>query len=214
MKLLIGLPTLGDIPPSVAVSLMRVATEARRLGEVYLSHTEGLIPHDKGREAIFKDAKEADVDYVLCVDSDMIFPEDTVGRLYRALVDSDAQVASGMYVRRGHPYTSVWSKWAGGEWHQVSATEGIHEIDMTGLGCALIDFRWLRENLSPPYCRYERRYDRVDVLDDESLFVDVKAKGGKIVGVGEVQCGHLLRPEVVTVANADQFRGLKVATLF
>jgi hypothetical protein len=206
MKTLIGLPTLAPLAPPVVVSLMQLAAEARLHSRIVLSYREGLIPYDKGREALFDEARSSGCDYVLCLDADMLFPQDTFGKLLWELREHKAVAASGLYVRRGFPYSSVWSKKVGDQWFQVEADSGSHEIDMTGLGCCLLDFRWMERNLQRPFCTFERCYDKADVLDDESLFDKIRSANGKIIGVGDVQCGHLLTPEFVTLETANTYR--------
>ena len=91
MKILLGMPCVREIPVKTVISLMRTAK--KDVVEPML--VEGSLVYDS-RDTIAHYAVEKDYDYVLYVDSDMIFNEDDI----RRLVEHDTDICSGLYVSR------------------------------------------------------------------------------------------------------------------
>jgi hypothetical protein len=209
MKIIIGMPCVNSVDPLILPSFAGVVANCARLGEVGISIPRNHFPYDAARERIFQEAVEGQADYVMMMDSDMTFPLNGVTRLLEALKGTEGAVcASGAYLRRGYPYTCVWSKFNGKEkkCFQCEAKGGVHVINNSGLGFCLIDVKWVVDNIDPPYFDLYRLPGDHRVLDDESFFTKVQDYGGKLIGVGDVWCGHLAEPIVVDPSTASRLR--------
>lgn len=211
MRVVLGIPLVGDVPKETFPNHMAVCGEISRFTkEFHLLAPWGLFPHDRARNFIFRVCQDLDADYLMFIDADNTVPVGAFTRLLDVLNKNKAQLVTGHYLRRGFPYTSVWSKKVeGGDISQVDSHEVV-EIDACGLGCALIDLRWLFNNLCQPFCLMTPGEEGTGVTDDISLCDKIKAKGGIILGDGTIRCGHLLERNNVTDANAEYLRKLYI----
>ncbi len=91
MKILLGMPSVGMIPSKTVISLL--ATVER--GKVDPMIVTGSLVYDS-RDAIAHFAVDNDYDYVLYVDSDMVFNAEDLKRLLAHQVG----ICSGLYVTR------------------------------------------------------------------------------------------------------------------
>ena len=98
MRVLLGMPCMRSIPFKTVVSLLRTAKK----GAVEPFMVEGSLVYDS-RDAIAKFAIENDFDYVLYVDSDMVFDSEDLNRL----LAHNADICTGLYVTRNGENTNV-----------------------------------------------------------------------------------------------------------
>jgi hypothetical protein len=207
MKIALGIPVVDSVPAEAFGHHLATAIELRKLGEVAIFTPINYFPHDRARMMVTEGAREQDCDLLLFVDDDTILPPGACQRLYNTMQEHKAQVVSGHYYRRGYPYTSVWSrKNAEGQWCQVDADKGVYEIHTSGLGCALIDLRWVWENLKPPFYTMGHDKQGTTVTDDISFFDRVREAGGKILGDANVRCVHLAGRQCVSDETVVQLR--------
>jgi hypothetical protein len=191
MRIAIGIPMIENVPAEGVVDLMTLVTETARCGDIALCTPVNVMPHDAARIMAVDIAISHGCELFLSIDDDTIPPRDTFKRLHETMKSTGAQVVSGHYYRRGYPYTCVWSKKIDGTFFQVDATEGLHEIDVSGLGCALIDLQWVQQKLKRPYFEMIHTGKKTMVADDVTFFTKVGAAGGKVVGNADVRCVHL-----------------------
>lgn len=175
MKILIAVPCMDSVPSQFAQSLAVLT----KVEDCAIAFQMGSLIYTS-RNNLATMAVQKGVDYVLWLDSDMIFPNDVLKKL---LEDRDkGDIVTGIYYRRVNPFKPVlFSKlniddqgcaWEG---YDDYPTDGIFEIEGCGFGC---------------------------VLTPTSVFLDVMAKFGDmfapIGGVGEDlsfcwrarQCGY------------------------
>jgi hypothetical protein len=191
MRIAIGIPMIETVPAEGVVDLMALVVETARHGDLALCTPLNVMPHDAARIMAVDDAISQDCELFLSIDDDTIPPKDTFVRLHQTMKSSGAQVVSGHYYRRGYPYTCVWSRKIDGTYFQVDALSGEHEIHVSGLGCALIDLRWVQKNLRKPYFEMIHTGQKTMIADDVTFFTKVNEAGGKVVGNADVRCVHL-----------------------
>lgn len=93
------------------------------------------------REYAVREARRQDCTHVLFLDSDMVFPSETLLRLLHA----DRDIVGALYARRVHPYKTLG--------YLLDAEHGdIAEAGEMGLGCILIRLS-VFENMRAPYFR-------------------------------------------------------------
>ncbi len=211
MRLCVGMPIYDTVPGIAFGRLLATAGEAARLGEVTFASPFGIAPHDRARNICADVAIQTNCEYLFFVDIDTIVPLGSLRHMVGVMRDTGAHIVSGHYYRRGYPFTCVWSKrMAGGpdseEWSQVDAEAGIHEIGTSGLGCALIDIQWVKNNLSKPYFHCGINQQGTFVTDDITFYRKVGDMGGKILGDAYVRCGHVFERVVVTDDNVKVLR--------
>ena len=211
MKLAYAVPLTGDCPGKTLKYHLRAVADASRLvDEVKMVVPIGVCPWDRAREVAVGNALELGCDWLWFVDADTAVPPGAFELLMESM--DKAQVISGHYVRRGWPYTSVWSKHVDGVkggrvYFQTTAAEGVHEITTTGMGCALINLRWCQQNLKEPWFYYKSALDGDQAVMEDLYFCGkVREAGGKILGDARVRCRHLMAPEFVDDDNMLELR--------
>lgn len=196
MIITLGMPLVGDLDGDALESHLRMVFQLGRKAEqlghkVWISCPLNTMPHDRARVAVLDEACRFESDYIYFVDTDTLVPPEAFEELLRVQQETQAVLVSGHYYRRGFPFTCVWSKIINGEFHQVTAEDGLHEIDTTGFGCALIDLKWVLKNLKPPFFTMEQGKTSSIVTDDVSFCIKVREAGGLILGHGGIRCIHL-----------------------
>lgn len=94
MKILIGIPCMGSIHAETVGSLVSTIKAYKDYEIDYCIYANSLIY--EARNHILKDALKYDADYLLFLDSDIIFPSDAIQKL----IDLNKPVATGIYWRR------------------------------------------------------------------------------------------------------------------
>jgi len=135
MKTMIAVPCMDQVPAQFAQSIASLSKE----GECGIAFQVGsLIYSSRNKLALMSIQKECD--YVLWLDSDMVFPADTLKRL---LANRDkGDIITGVYYRRVEPYHPVlFDKLEindqGSTWEDAEVKEGLFEVEGCGFGCVL-----------------------------------------------------------------------------
>jgi hypothetical protein len=207
MKIGVGIPVFETVPGEALGAMLRVAAEIGRTGSVVFLTPVGMNPHDRARQFVTNLAIDLQCDRLFFIDADTIVPLGGFGKLMKDMDETGAQAVSGHYYRRGYPYTPVWSKKGeDGEWCQVDATSGLHEIGSSGLGCCLLDLKWINATLKRPYYSCEHTEDGFLATDDITFFKKISDAGGKLLGDADVRCGHVHVRLVIDSSNVDMLR--------
>lgn len=208
-RLAVGIPIVDHVAGEAVSELLPAVVKASRhcSGMIFLTPLN-MFPHDRPRSWIVENARAAECDLLWFIDSDMILPPDSFEQLLKVQQETNAAVVSAHYYRRGAPWTSVWSQQASGTWFQVDADSGVHEIGTSGLGCALVDLKWVFENLKEPYFSMTPGEKSTIVTDDTTFYDKVRQAGGLILGNADVRCGHLGERRVVCDKTAEFYRKL------
>lgn len=102
-KILIAVPCMDMISARFAQCLATLKKE----GECSVSFIIGSLIYD-ARNKICKQALDMGSDFIMWFDSDMVFPADTLVRMLDTLdKHPEIEVLSGLYFRRGKPFTPV-----------------------------------------------------------------------------------------------------------
>ncbi len=104
------------------------------------------------RENLAKQAVEINADYMLWLDSDMMFPSTTAMRL----MSHNKDVVAANYMKRSSPLTTVAyperGKWD--EWLPLENQEELEEVEGIGMGCILMKTAILHE-IERPWFAFE-----------------------------------------------------------
>ena len=135
MKVMIAVPCMDQVPAQFAQSIASLTKQ----GECGIAFQVGsLIYTSRNRLAAM--AIEKACDYVLWLDSDMVFPSDT---LIRLLANKDkGDIITGVYYRRVEPYHPVlFGKLdiTDGvcDWEDAEVKDDLFEVEGCGFGCIL-----------------------------------------------------------------------------
>lgn len=206
MKVALGIPVVDSVPGETFGHHLITCAEVSKHAEVHLFCPLNMLPHSRARVEVIEGALERGCDYLFFVDDDNLVPKGAFPELMKVMKESRPAVVTGHYHRRGFPYDCVWSKLIDGRYRQVDASKGVHDIDSAGLGCALIDLKWVSAHLKAPYFEMLQGDRGIVVADDVTFYRKVKDAGGLILGHAGIRCGHVGHRVMITTESARMLR--------
>ena len=137
MKTLIAVPCMDEVAAPFAQSIATMTS----VGETVVSFQIGSLIYE-ARNNFCKQALKLGADYILWLDSDMIFPQDVMPKMLRHM-EEGKEIVSGLYFRRRAPFTPVlFSKldiegksWTGYDDYPRDTT---FEVAGIGMGCCMM----------------------------------------------------------------------------
>jgi len=215
MKTAIGIPSIGDIPGECFSSHIIACLQASKHGEIVLITPRNVMPHSRARELIITEALWSGCDYLWFIDADTSAPKDAFNKLLDALQDEDVAMSSGYYVMRGYPFVTTWCKerldtGSVEKLQLVGPCDKVVNIDGCGLGCALIDLKWIRGHLKEPFFQMtpDETLPTGFLWEDAFFCKSIKDVSGIVKGVADVVCTHYGDREAYTPESADDYRKL------
>lgn len=208
MNICLAIPVEDTVYGEALGPHLTVAAEIAKSYTINIVVPFATSPHDAARIKAFDAAINLGCEYLFFVDDDTCVPLGGFTQLLETMLKEKPVVVSGHYYRRGYPFTSVWGKEHEGTFYQAEATEGVHEIDSSGLGCALIDVKWVVENLERPFFEMTPSPVGTMITDDVSFFKKVKDKQGKVLGDASVRCSHIGHRLIINSRTVDDYRKL------
>lgn len=163
------------------------------------------------RNELARQAIEGGYDYVLWLDSDMVFERDTLQRLMADL-DAGHDIVTGLYFRRVRPYSPVlFSRleiegkvcWSEGVEDYL---DGIFEVAGCGFGCVLMRTSVLREIYEADGPVWFSPIGNVG--EDCAFCIRARANGRRIFCDPTVKCGHVSH-DIVTEESRRREAGLQ-----
>lgn len=188
MKILIGMPTVREIPSKTVISLLSTVER----GKVDVAIVDGSLIYD-ARDTIAKQAVELGYDYVLFVDSDMVFTADDV----KKLLAHDADIVTGRYVsRRGECQNVIYSKiimqrrfpFRAARLIVDTATSGYAPVAACGFGFCLIKCSVIKSMLK----RYKSLFEPFKGVGEDIAFCIRARKCGYTLYIDrDIKLGHI-----------------------
>ena len=140
-KILIAVPCMDMVSARFAQSLATL----KKVGQCTVSFLIGSLIYDS-RNKLAAFAVDMEADYILWLDSDMVFMPDTLERMMAVLNEHpEIDILSGLYFRRGKPFTPVlFSKLeetseGGLDFEDVlDLPDELFEVAGCGFGCVLM----------------------------------------------------------------------------
>ena len=141
MKIMLAVPCMDQVPTQFCQSLALL----QKVCECTLAMQAGSLIYTS-RNNLATKAIEAEADYVLWLDSDMVFAPDTLARMLDTAVERDIDILTGLYFRRVPPYSPVlfdrldikkndvcsWSEFE-------TIPDELFEVGGCGFGCVLVN---------------------------------------------------------------------------
>ena len=140
-KILIAVPCMDTVSARFAQSLATL----RKVDHCVVSFLMGSLIYDS-RNQLAGYALEMEADFILWLDSDMIFAPDTLERMIKTLDEHpEIDILSGLYFRRAYPFTPVlFKKLDEGEDGNIvfedynDYPDELFELEGVGFGCVLM----------------------------------------------------------------------------
>lgn len=185
MKTLIAVPCMDQVAAPFAQSLATI----RRVGESMVSFLIGSLVWDS-RNALSKIALQTKADYVLWLDSDMIFPSDVMEKMIKHMKDGK-DIVSGLYFKRRPPFEPVIYKTLTPDHAEKLPNyprDTVFEVEGVGLGCCMMSTKVLRDILLDG----EDWFSQIGNFgEDLSFCLRAKKLGYKIYCDSTIKCGHI-----------------------
>jgi len=162
----------------------------------YFTVESSLI--DENRNGIFKVFLENKEEYLLMIDCDMTFKEDSIYKLYETMKDNKLDICCGLFFT-GEPGLKAAIK-KDGIFYENYPSNDLFEIDACGMAFTMFSKRVVEmfEN--------EESFQRIGTLSEDLSFCHrAKEKGFKIWCDSKIKIGHL-RLKAITEDNLDKWR--------
>ncbi len=191
MKTMIAVPCMEQVQTEFAQSLFNL----QRVGNVYAKFLPcSLI--SKSRTDLALMAVQEKADYVLWIDSDMVFPDTLLMDLMRDIEQEKKDIVAGVCHMRKEPYKPVlWSKLRQGLTAFENESEclvdyprdGLFEVEGCGFGCVMMK----TEVISAVRDKYGDLFGHLPGYgEDLSFCIRARGCGYRIWVDPKVQVGH------------------------
>ena len=190
MNILIAVPSMDSVPAVFAQSLAML----KKVGNCAVAFQVGSLVYES-RNDLAKYAVQSEADYVLWLDSDMMFEPELLEKMMATLQEKDLDILSGIYYRRRHPFSPVLMKKLSiaennfCEYENFNAypEDGIFEVEGIGFGCVLMKSDVLMD-IKATYNDWFSPFGRVG--EDLSFCWRARQTGHRIYADPSIQLGH------------------------
>jgi len=187
MRILIAVPCMDSVPSQFAQSLATL----NKVEECAVAFQMGSLIYNS-RNYLATAAVKMEADYILWLDSDMVFPSDTLERLWKDRDKGD--IVTGIYYRRVEPYKPVlYSRLDidgnGCQWENCEDIKNeIFEVEGCGFGCVLTPTNVFIDVMN----RFGNMFSPINgVGEDLSFCWRAKQCGYNIVADPSIPLGHV-----------------------
>lgn len=187
MRILIAVPCMDSVPSQFAQSLATL----NKVEECVVAFQMGSLIYNS-RNYLATAAVKMEADYILWLDSDMVFPSDTLERLWKDRDKGD--IVTGIYYRRVEPYKPVlYSRLDiddnGCQWENCDdIKDEIFEVEGCGFGCVLTPTNVFIDVMN----RFGNMFSPINgVGEDLSFCWRAKQCGYNIVADPGIPLGHV-----------------------
>lgn len=189
MKTLIAVPCMDQVDARFTSCLATL----EKPGEVTVATQIGSLIYDS-RNSLAKIALNSETDYVMWLDSDMVFKRDILKRLLEH-AENGKDIVSGLYFRRQPPFSPVLFKELElvdelGRWENYDdyPRDSVFEIAGCGFGCVLMR----TDILADVALEFRKWFNPVNGFgEDLSFCIRAKSLGYKIWCDSSIKLGHV-----------------------
>jgi hypothetical protein len=167
-KLAILVPTRDTVHSQFAYCLAQLIKTTSEVGiDTYLFFDSSTILLNQ-REKLIENAKDIKCDYVLWLDSDMMFPSTTALRL----LAHDKDIVACNYMKRSKPLKTVaytdltnWDSWL-----PLEPKDDLIKVEGVGMGCMLMKTE-IFSSLQKPYFEFTYKGDTQDWYGEDFMLL-------------------------------------------
>lgn len=206
MKLFIAVPCMDQLPARFCQSLAML----QRAGDTVVGFEISSLVYT-ARNSLVEKAIKADADWMLWLDSDMVFSPDFLNRMLKIAEENNLDFLSGVYFRRNPPYSTVlYSRLEainnGCSFNTFeSIPDGLFEIEGCGFGGVLMR----TEVAMSVAAKFGRMFDPLPGMGEDLSFCwRVKDCGYKMYCDSSLEMGHV-GYQVITRGHFDAWRQIE-----
>lgn len=185
-KVLVGMPTMGSMEIEAVKCLMQLQHD----GSVDII-SESLV-YD-ARDKIAMDALASEVDWVMWLDSDIVYQPNII----QVLMGKNKDMITGIYHKRTAPYTPCIYKLEGDKLQAYTdyPEDKLFKVEAAGFGCMLMKSKVIKA----VYDKYGGCFFPVNGVGGEDLSFIRRAKecGVEVWCDSSVKCGHIGRQVIM-----------------
>ena len=168
LKLAILVPTRDTVYSNFAYCLTQLVKTTSEAGiETFLFFDSSTILLNQ-RNNLLDEARKIDADYILWIDSDMMFPSTTALRLFHHNVD----IVACNYSKRTKPMKTVaytdlnnWDSWL-----PMTPNDDLVKVQGVGMGCMLMKLH-VFDKLTKPYFEFRYKEDTNDYFGEDFILL-------------------------------------------
>lgn len=206
MKITIAVPCMDTLE----TEFVRRLTALEPVGDARLDFNSGSLVYNS-REQLLVRALEADSDYILWLDSDMVFSPTLLKELLRDAEEGGLDFVSGLYFKRRPPYGACIFKTIRQGLPGESVAEDyddyprgeLFEIDACGFGAVLMSAKLAADVLRNYRTGFIPLYG---YGEDISFCIRAKKLGYRLWCDSRIQAGHITRT-VIDETTSNIFHG-------
>lgn len=207
MKVFIAIPSMDTLPALFCQSLALL----KRAGDTQVGFEVGSLVYN-ARNSLARQAIKAEADYVLWLDSDMVFSPDLLLRMMKVVEDNDLDFLTALCFRRKPPYTpclfdklEVRQDGKGANYTALmSVPDGLFEVG----GCGFAGVLMSTEILMSVAAKFEgRMFDPMPGFGEDVAFCwRARQCGYRLFCDSSIEMGHV-GSCVVTRGYFEAFNG-------
>lgn len=226
VNIVIGIPSQDTVPVKFMLNLIALISYTKanldKVDDITLALKTG-IRTDRNRNVILKETLEkGDVDYILWLDTDMIYPVDIIVRYL--MIKGGFDVIGCMYFKRVAPHDPVVyvrsKKEIPGRDKLYNAVDpasfkfnNVYPVDGVGYGGMMVNMKVYDKLGDKKWTHYGKNhhlpFDAPDRLTHDLVFCQAVQKAGfKILVHGSIRAGHLAL-KTITEDDYRYHRGIK-----
>lgn len=183
VKLSILVPTRDTVHSQFSYCLAQLYKTTSELGiETFLFYDSSTILLNQ-RERLLEQAKKVNSDYILWIDSDMMFPSTTAVRL----LEHNKDIVACNYTKRTKPlktvaYTNLndWNSWV-----PMEPQDELVKVEGVGMGCMLMKLD-IFEKIQKPYFEFRYKEDTQDYFGEDFILLGKLREQGYYVYIDTV----------------------------
>lgn len=205
MKIFVAIPCMETLPVDFVISLERL----KRIGNTTINYSVGSLVY-ASRDHLASQAIQENADYILWLDSDMVFDSTFLIDAMKHM-DEGKDFVSGLYFRRKAPFTPVLYKTIRmgmfpGEGISVEYDDypenSVFEIDACGFGGVLMKVDMLKDIIDKEHHAFA---PILGYGEDISFCIRAKKNGYKLWCDSSLKMGHIAK----LVADESTFKAFR-----
>lgn len=196
-KVLIAVPCMGSVSTDFFDSIIHLKNDGSNL----LALESNSLVYNARAHLTMK-AIEVGAEWVMFIDSDMVFEPDVIERLLDTAIKYEADLVTGLCFKRKYPTsptickTVYWSQDpktgeldGGAETYEDYPRDSVFMIEACGLACALVKMSAIQDCANA--CRMSPYQPLPGLSEDYSFCFRMKQLGKKMLCDSSVRVGHI-----------------------